>query len=49
MQLYRITVKTYGTRVYTPSCCICTRGPVGNYVPVDPDIGIVEEGGDFVI
>lgn len=49
VQLYRITVKTYGTRVYTPSCCICTRGPVGNYVPADPDIGIVEEGGDFVI
>lgn len=49
VQLYGITVKTCRTRVYTPSCRICTRGPVGNYVPADPDMGVIGEGGGFVI
>ena len=49
VQLYKITIKTYRMRVYTPSYRICTQETVGNYVPVDPNIGIIEEDEDFVI
>lgn len=49
VQLYKITIKAYRMRVYTPSYRICTQELVGNYVPVDPNIGIIEEDEDFVI
>lgn len=49
VQLYKITIKTYRMRVYTPSYRICTQELVGNYVPVDPNMGIIEEDEDFVI
>ena len=49
VQLYRITIKTYRMRIYTPSYRICTQELVGNYVPVDPNIGIIEEDEDFIV
>lgn len=46
---YGITIKGYGKGAYTSSDCLCMRGAVDKYVPVDPDMGIIGEDGDFVI
>lgn len=49
VQLYRITIKGYLMRAYTPTYRICTQELVGKYVPVDQSLGIIEEDEDFVI
>lgn len=48
-QLYGIAIKGYGKGAYTLLDCLCKRETVDKNVPVDPDMGIIEEDGDFVI
>ena len=49
VQLYRIMINRYRMRVYTTSYRICVQEMVGEYVPVDQSMGIIEEDEDFVI
>ena len=49
VQLYRIAIKKYRMRVYTSSYCLCMHEIVREYVPVDPNIGIIEEDEDFIV
>ena len=49
VQLYRITIKGCRFRAYTASYQLCMQEIVGQYVPVDLNMGIIEEDEDFVV
>ena len=49
VQLYRITIKGHRMRAYTSLYRLCMQEIVGQYVPVDQTMGIIEEDEDFVV